>query len=72
MVRFHLVLPMTKEEQVVQLEIERLSLLEVVRQFTIHNCDSRMETGLNEFLSSLERKAEEINRAIAQLVRAHV
>ncbi len=58
------------EQELVNLEIERRSLLEVVRQFTIHDCDARMETGLNEFLSGLERKAEEINRAIAQLVRA--
>ena len=60
------------KEEIVKLEIERLSLLEVVRQFTIHDCDARMETGLNEFLSSLERRAEEINRAIVQLVRTHV
>ena len=60
----------TREQQIVELEIERLSLLEVVRQFTIHDCDARMWCELNEFLSSLEKKAEDINRAIAQLVRA--
>ncbi len=60
------------KEEIVKLEIERLSLLEVVRQFTIHDCDARMWCELNEFLCSIEKRAEEINRTIAQLVRAHV
>lgn len=72
MVRFHLGLPMTREEKIVQLEIERLSFQEVIRQFTMHDCDARMWCELDEFLKSIERKIEDINRAIAQLVRAHV
>jgi hypothetical protein len=52
------------EQELVSLEIERRSLLEVVRQFTIHDCDPRMETGLNEFLTDLERKAAEIKAKI--------
>lgn len=63
---------MTTRDKIVELEIERLSLLEVVRQFTIHGCDTRMETGLNEFLTGLEKKAEELNRVIVQLVRTQL
>lgn len=60
----------TREQQIVDLEIERRSLLEVVRQFIIHDCDARMCCKLNEFLKKIEARAEEINRVIAQLVRA--
>ena len=58
----------TKEQQIVDLEIERRALLETVYQ--LGKGDARMETGLNDLCRSLEKKAEEINRAIAQLVRA--
>jgi hypothetical protein len=49
---------MITKDKIVELEIERLSLLEVVRQFTIHDCDARMWCELNEFLSSLEKKKQ--------------
>lgn len=63
---------MTTRDKILELEIERLSLLEVVRQFTIHDCDSRMETSKNEFLCSIEKRAEELNRVIVQLVRTQL
>ena len=59
----------TREQQIVDLEIEKASYQEVIKQFT-KGCDARMETSLDEFLCSIEDKIEEINRAIAQLVRA--
>lgn len=54
---------LTKEE-VVLLEIERRALLNVVKEFTSHDCDARMNIKLNEFLTSLEKRADEIQEII--------
>ena len=54
---------MTKQERI-QLEIEKRSYQEVVRQFIIHDCDSRMCTKLNAFLSSIENKIKEIDEKL--------
>lgn len=44
----------------IELEIERASYQEVVKQLS-KGCDARMETGLNEFLCGIETKIEEIS-----------
>lgn len=54
------------EQELVQLEIERRAYLAVVREFTIHDCDARMEVGLDKFLRGLENKAREIQQVINQ------
>ncbi len=67
---------MITRDEIVKLEIERRSLLEVVRQFTMHTCDARMETSLDEFLSSLEDRVRDLQKqidgALAQLVSAQL
>ena len=54
---------MTKQERI-ELEIEKASYQEVIRQFIIHDCDSRMCTKLNAFLSSIENKIKEIENKL--------
>lgn len=43
-----------------ELEIEKKSYQEVVRQFS-KGCDARMEVGLNQFLTEIEDKIKEID-----------
>jgi predicted CopG family antitoxin len=52
------------EEENIKLTIEKLSYAEVIRQFTIHNCDIRMEVTMNAFLSDIEEKIKEIDRKL--------
>lgn len=54
---------MTERERI-ELEIEKASYQEVIRQFIIHDCDSRMCTKLNAFLSSIENKIKEIENKL--------
>ena len=55
---------MTEQERI-DLEIEKASYQEVIKQFS-KGCDARMETSLNEFLCSLEDKIREINKKLGQ------
>lgn len=51
---------MTEEERTA-LVVEKKAYGEVVKQFTKHNCDARMEVSLDEFLCYIENKIREIN-----------
>lgn len=51
---------MNNQERI-ELEIEKKSFQEVVKQFTMHDCDARMEVGLNRFLCEIEDKIKEID-----------
>ena len=51
------------EQERIDLEIEKTSYQEVIKQMS-KGCDARMETGLNEFLSDIETKIEQINKKL--------
>lgn len=61
----------TREQKILELEIEKASYQEVIKQFT-KGCDARMETSLDEFLCGIEAKIKEINGTLAQLVSAQL
>jgi hypothetical protein len=50
------------QQELIDLEMERRSLLETVREMSKN--DGRMETKLDEFLSGLEKRAQEIQETI--------
>lgn len=53
---------MNNQERI-DLEIEKASYQEVIKQFT-KGCDARMETDLDKFLCDIEDKIEEINKKL--------
>lgn len=55
---------MTKQEKI-ELEIEKASYQEVIKQFS-KGCDARMEISLNDFLCSLQDKIKEIDKKLGE------
>lgn len=49
------------DQERIYLEIEKASYKEVIKQFTGYNCDIRMSTSMDELLSLIEDKIDEIN-----------
>ena len=52
------------KKELLELEIEKRSLSEVIHQFTTHDCDPRMEVGKDDFLKRIESKIVSIQNKI--------
>lgn len=48
----------------IELEIEKRALQEVIVQFTIHDCDARMCTKLDSFLKYIENRIDIIQQKL--------